>query len=116
MLSDPARVYEIDPLRLKDPSTLAANTLHLSRLCKNILDSITASLDTIPPPFNILLYGVRRATAAHFADAQLSAVGGIVFLRFITPALVSPQQCGLCDSALPPAILRGLLLCSKVGQ
>lgn len=128
--------------------TRRANTAALTRLCKAILDGILLSDDAFPPLLRLLLFGVRRATTPVFPEAQLSAVGGIVFLRFITPALVAPSTSGtpscvivsfytyssmndvvgaffLCrrclttssgawDQSLPPAVQRGLLLCSKV--
>eukprot|EP00047_Mylnosiga_fluctuans_P015123 m.43539 g.43539 ORF g.43539 m.43539 type:complete len:2596 (+) comp5784_c0_seq3:20-7807(+) len=116
MISEDKIAYEIDPGRLRDQAQLAANTDSLSKLCRNILDAILSSEEALPPLLRLLLYGVRQATIPKFTEAQLFPVGGILFLRFFTPALVTPQACGVWDQPLPPAVQRGLLLCSKVLQ
>lgn len=115
-MADPTRSYEIDPTRVKEGAQVAAGFTALTKMCGSVLDAILASVDAIPLHLRLLLFGVRRAAAARFPDAQLSAVGGILFLRFITPALVAPQSCGVWDHALPTLAQRGLLLCSKVLQ
>lgn len=50
-----------------------------------------------------------------FPDAGISAVGGLVFLRFICPIVVSPDGSGLCD-APSKELRRGLVFIAKIIQ
>lgn len=47
---------------------------------------------------------------------NIGAVGTVIFLRFINPAIVSPQELGIVSKAVPSAVKRGLMLMSKILQ
>ena len=52
-----------------------------------------------------------------FSDIGLSIVGGIMFLRLINPAIVSPVKYNLLDARdITPEGQRGLLIISKILQ
>lgn len=44
----------------------------------------------------------------------MGAVGTVIFLRFINPAIVSPCESGIVDRQPPQKIKRGLMLVSKI--
>jgi neurofibromin 1 len=46
----------------------------------------------------------------------MGAVGTVIFLRFINPAIVSPCESGIVDRQPPQKIKRGLMLVSKILQ
>lgn len=47
---------------------------------------------------------------------NIGAVGTVIFLRFINPAIVSAQEHGIVEGAVPPLLKRGLMLMSKILQ
>lgn len=47
---------------------------------------------------------------------NIGAVGTVIFLRFINPAIVSPQELGIVEKQVPSAVKRGLMLMSKILQ
>ena len=53
---------------------------------------------------------------AHFPDSGLDTVNSAIFLRFINPAIVSPQTYNLVQGDVPPGVRRGLTFISKVLQ
>lgn len=48
-----------------------------------------------------------------WAESKYSAVGGFLFLRFICPAIVSPET---VDLPVDPSFRKGLLLITKIMQ
>lgn len=117
MLAKPERNYEIDPVKLKLGESLDDNIANLHVLAAHIFDSVLASSKFVPTAFCMLCFALRRATQARYPDAALSPVGGFFFLRFVSPALVSPAAHGFDEmEGLPPRVHRGLLLASKVVQ
>ena len=49
-------------------------------------------------------------------QSNIGAVGTVIFLRFINPAIVSPFEMGIVEKNPPPNIKRGLMLMSKILQ
>ena len=47
---------------------------------------------------------------------NIGAVGTVLFLRFINPAIVSPYEMGIVEKQPPAHIKRGLMLMSKILQ
>lgn len=47
---------------------------------------------------------------------NIGAVGTVIFLRFINPAIVSPQELGIVGKQVPSSVKRGLMLMSKILQ
>ena len=50
----------------------------------------------------------------HFPDSSVDTVNSAIFLRFINPAIVSPQSYGLVQGEIPNNVRRGLTFLSKV--
>ena len=51
---------------------------------------------------------------AHFPDSGLDTVNSALFLRFVNPAIVSPQSYNLVQGEIPISVRRGLTFISKV--
>lgn len=47
---------------------------------------------------------------------NIGAVGTVIFLRFINPAIVSAQEHGIVEGPVPALLKRGLMLMSKILQ
>ncbi|KAK2723413.1 hypothetical protein QYM36_001922, partial [Artemia franciscana] len=47
---------------------------------------------------------------------NIGAVGTVIFLRFINPAIVSPYEMGIIEKQPPSSVKRGLMLVSKILQ
>eukprot|EP00052_Salpingoeca_macrocollata_P027084 m.255425 g.255425 ORF g.255425 m.255425 type:complete len:2782 (+) comp22689_c2_seq1:322-8667(+) len=112
----PAASYEIDESRLRPGEDLQQNISALQQLCLNIFTAIMDSIGDVSANLRMVCCAVRRATARAFPESQLNSVGGLLFLRFLTPALVSPHSHGVFDGSLPLVSMRGLLLASKALQ
>lgn len=53
---------------------------------------ITDSLEELPEAFKYVCHVISETVSAKFENAALSAVGSFLFLRFICPAVISPEQ------------------------
>jgi serine/threonine protein kinase len=118
---------ELDAFRLPDGLTekernefVRKSGKRLIKLAEEVLQSVLKSVDAIPPAIRKFLLNAR----SHFKKindvedlvATRLVVVGLFFLRFICPALVTPQVYGLCDFELTPEVQRGLILLGKVVQ
>ncbi|EDQ90230.1 uncharacterized protein MONBRDRAFT_16390, partial [Monosiga brevicollis MX1] len=114
------RCYELDPNRTpqQTPEELNQSRHNVEDLCTAILTRLRDSIEDMPTSLRGILMVVRAAVASQFPEAELGAVGAIVFLRYISPAIVSPVQQGLLPDStrLPLNVLRALLFASKVLQ
>ena len=55
-----------------------------------------------------------QVVVTHFPDSSVDTVNSAIFLRFINPAIVSPQSYGLIQGEVPNNVRRGLTFLSKV--
>lgn len=110
--------YEIDPTKLEEDGDIKLNQKNLLELTQQILDSILSSASDFPPQLNLMCICLRDVICKRYpnSDIYLKAVGTVIFLRFINPAIVSPYDFGIVDKQPPPKIMRGLMLVSKILQ
>lgn len=110
--------YEIDSTRLEKNGDIDVNQRNLLKLTKQILDSILASANDFPPQLNSMCICLRQVLCKKYpnSDTNLKAVGTVIFLRFINPAIVSPYEAGIVDRQPSQRTLRGLMLVSKILQ
>lgn len=111
--------YEIDSTRLEEDGDLDINRRNLLKLTKQILDSILSSAADFPPQLNSMCICLRQVLGRKYPNSttsNLKAVGTVIFLRFINPAIVSPYEAGIVDTSPPPRSMRGLMLVSKILQ
>ncbi len=72
-----------------------------------------------PPPHGLtpqVLQHAHAALVAKFGESAGGAVGALVFLRFLCPAICHPDAYGVLESPSPPDRMRGLVLLSKTIQ
>eukprot|EP00054_Salpingoeca_dolichothecata_P028574 m.218407 g.218407 ORF g.218407 m.218407 type:complete len:2785 (-) comp26259_c1_seq1:68-8422(-) len=116
MMDAPDVSYEVDPAKLGPEENLEENQKRLQALASQFFEAILNSLGKVPAHLRLVCHAIRSATKPLFPESELSAVGGVMFLRYFTPALVSPQFFGIVHNPLPPRVSRALLLCSKILQ
>nr|XP_037875143.1 neurofibromin isoform X8 [Bombyx mori] len=115
----PELSFEVDPARLEPNQDIEANRANLIELTKEVFDRIVNSADKFPPQLRSMchcLYQVLSKRFAQFPQTSVGAVGTVLFLRFINPAIVSPQEMGIVCRPVPSAFKRGLMLMSKILQ
>lgn len=110
--------YEIDSSRLEVDDDIDVNQENLLKLTKEILDSVLSSASNFPPQLNSMCICLRQVLAKKYpnSNTNLKAVGTVIFLRFINPAIVSPYEAGIVDKQPAPKTMRGLMLVSKILQ
>lgn len=110
--------YEIDPSRVEVDDNIDRNRDNLLKLTRKILNSILVSAQDFPPQLNSMCICLSQVLHKKFPDSDTNtrAVGTVIFLRFINPAIVSPYESGIVHTQPHPRVMRGLMLVSKILQ
>lgn len=119
LIEDPDKNFEVDPSRLPNEDHIEENRRNVIELTEKFFNSIINSVDKFPPQLRSMchcLYQVLTKRFPQFPQNNIGAVGTVIFLRFINPAIVSPQEQGIFTKAIPPNAKRGLMLMSKILQ
>ncbi|CAH1153410.1 unnamed protein product [Phaedon cochleariae] len=119
LLDDPSHSFEVDPARLEPNEDIEENRQNLIALTQKVFDAIVNSADKFPPQLRSMchcLYQVLSKRFPQFPQNNIGAVGTVIFLRFINPAIVSPQEMGIVSKPVPNSVKRGLMLMSKILQ
>ncbi|KAJ8986296.1 hypothetical protein NQ317_010008 [Molorchus minor] len=89
LLDEPSCSFEVDPARLEPNEDIEENRQNLIALTQRVFDAIVLS---------------KRFP--QFPQNNIGAVGTVIFLRFINPAIVSPQEMGIVCKQVPGSIKR----------
>ncbi|XP_035778220.1 neurofibromin-like isoform X7 [Anopheles albimanus] len=119
LLDEPTSSFEVDPARLEPSEDIENNRKNLIALTQKVFDAIVNSADRFPPQLRSMchcLYQVLSKRFPNLLQNNIGAVGTVIFLRFINPAIVSPQELGIVGKQVPTQIKRGLMLMSKILQ
>uniref|UniRef100_T1J6E5 Neurofibromin n=1 Tax=Strigamia maritima TaxID=126957 RepID=T1J6E5_STRMM len=119
LIQQPYLSYEVDPARLNDGENLELNRQNLMHLTQKVFDAIISSSDRFPPQLRSMCHCLYQVLSKRFPQLSLNnigAVGTVIFLRFINPAIVSPYETGIVEQQPPQAVKRGLMLVSKILQ
>ena len=141
LLEDPSMSFEVDPARLDPKEDITDNRSQLVSLTQRVFSAIVSSADKFPTQLRSMchcLYQVLSKRYPQFPQNNIGAVGTVIFLRFINPAIglfffllswskkhkfillfiltVSPYEMGILDRQPPHNIKRGLMLMSKTLQ
>jgi hypothetical protein len=106
---------EIDPSKVKDMSKLQENLNHLMEYCRAMIDSIVASLVQRPQWLQFICSVLWCNVEAKFGQFKYAAVGGFFFLRFLCPAILTPDAHGMIP-VVSKELRRTLTLMAKVLQ
>lgn len=113
-IKDKNTELEVDPVKLSDSSTLAQNQENLKKSCTKLFGLIKKSVDDFPTEIRQICSRLHSAVEERWNRGQ-QAVGAAIFLRWICPALVTPER-KLTSHKVSGAARRRLLLVSKVLQ
>ncbi|PSN44310.1 Neurofibromin [Blattella germanica] len=119
LLEETNQSFEVDPARLDPTEDIEENRRNLIALTQKVFDAIVSSADKFPPQLRSMchcLYQVLSKRFPQFPQNNIGAVGTVIFLRFINPAIVSPQEMGIVTKQVPHTVKRGLMLMSKILQ
>ncbi|XP_053968460.1 neurofibromin isoform X3 [Anastrepha ludens] len=119
LLDDPNTSYEVDPARLEPGEDLERNKENLMALTKRFFEAILNSVDRFPSQLRSMCHCLYQVLSKRFPtvlQTNIGAVGTVIFLRFINPAIVSPQELGIVGRQVPASVKRGLMLMSKILQ
>ncbi|XP_023719668.1 neurofibromin isoform X2 [Cryptotermes secundus] len=119
LLEEPSQSFEVDPARLDPSENIEENRRNLIALTQKVFDAIVSSADKFPPQLRSMchcLYQVLSKRFPLFPQNNIGAVGTVIFLRFINPAIVSPQEMSIVIKQVPQSVKRGLMLMSKILQ
>ncbi|KAJ2943372.1 hypothetical protein O0L34_g12181 [Tuta absoluta] len=118
-LDTPSISFEVDPARLDPTQDIEENRRNLISLTTEVFERIINSAERFPPQLRSMchcLYQVLSKRFSQFPQTSVGAVGTVLFLRFINPAIVSPQEMGVVCRSVPACVKRGLMLMSKILQ
>ncbi|KAK7086666.1 Neurofibromin 1 [Halocaridina rubra] len=119
LTDDCTHSYEVDPARLDPTEDVDANRRNLIALTQRVFGAIISSAEKFPPQLRSMchcLYQVLSKRFPQFPQNNIGAVGTVIFLRFINPAIVSPCETGILDRQPSQQVKRGLMLMSKILQ
>lgn len=85
-------------------------------MCQALIDLICSSMPQVPVLFRAICHHVWETVDSRFPDSRHSSVGSFIFLRFLCPAIVSPESVDLELPAGSKENRRGLLLITKIIQ
>ncbi|KAJ3122925.1 Ras GTPase activating protein ira2 [Nowakowskiella sp. JEL0407] len=113
----PPLTFETDPNKLSPTEDLDTNLKNLKIVSQAFLDAIILNQKSLPPAMSAVCAMIARVVGAKIPDAALTAVGSFIFLRFVCPAIISPEVHELVIQPISSKELkRGLILIAKVIQ
>ncbi|TPX48503.1 hypothetical protein SeLEV6574_g01999 [Synchytrium endobioticum] len=116
MSRHPPPSFEVDPNRLAPNDDLNRNLKNLISVSQAFLNAILSSGYKFPRALKEVCMHIAKVVSERFPEAKIMAVGGFVFLRFLCPAIVSPEGADLVPPIQSKELRRGLVLVTKVIQ
>eukprot|EP01100_Stratorugosa_tubuloviscum_P000181 TRINITY_DN1038_c1_g1_i1.p1 TRINITY_DN1038_c1_g1~~TRINITY_DN1038_c1_g1_i1.p1 ORF type:complete len:534 (+),score=237.73 TRINITY_DN1038_c1_g1_i1:74-1675(+) len=110
--------FEIDPAKMVEGDIIEENRRNLLEASVLFFNGIRRSISNCPILFRRICYELQQAVVLKFPESRHSVVGGFFFLRFLCPAIISPEGFGVIpsDTPLSDDARRALVLVSKLLQ
>uniref|UniRef100_V5ET08 Ras GTPase activating protein RasGAP n=2 Tax=Kalmanozyma brasiliensis (strain GHG001) TaxID=1365824 RepID=V5ET08_KALBG len=105
---------EMDPTRIEPGGSVFDNQAALEEIAQAFIDAICSSAHRVPAVLRELCRHIRDVLDARFPASRYQGVGGLMFLRFISPAVVSPHMIDINLTGPSKDLRRGLVLISKI--
>lgn len=105
---------EMDPSRVEPGGSALRNQEALEEIAQAFIDAICSSAHRVPAVLRELCRHIRSVLDARFPASRYQGVGGFMFLRFISPAVVSPHMIDINLTGPSKDLRRGLVLISKI--
>jgi len=109
----------LDPLKIGDANVdTDENAYQLALACQKIFNVIKQNDSLVPDEFRTIFIKISEVIMMKFGseEACFKAIGGLLFLRLITPAITAPSSFGLLKEPPNQIAQRQLLLIAKVLQ
>lgn len=106
---------EVDPTKMTENDNLKDNIAALNTSINLFLTTIFEEFKKAPHQLKMIANEMAKAVEEKFPDKKIQAIGGFMFLRFICPAISTPEVHGLCKS-IHDHTKRHFLLIAKVIQ
>jgi len=104
---------EVDPKRVLVTEDIQRNQQRLKTVIRSTLEVVFSSVASFSDEVKGLFLALKGVVANKFPDMQDAVISNFFFLRFVCPALVSPDVVGLCDEVPGLHARRTLTLISK---
>lgn len=120
LVTEPEKyAFETNPDKLPSGDNLESNYPKFDRSVKFLVDALYNSVNEIPPVIKEICHTISTCASIKFPDVKdssITSVSAFFMLRFLCPALVSPEGEGLLE--LPPSkeVRRTLLILAKILQ
>lgn len=99
---------ELNPLRVSE-AECAANAAQLLEMCQNFVAHVCRSSDYCPPTVRRAFHVISMEVARRLPAMYLQSIANLLFLRFLSPAIVTPRH----GQSRTPAEQRTLTLVAK---
>ncbi len=107
---------EMDPSRVEPGGSALKNQTALEEIAQAFIDAICSSAHRVPAVLRELCRHIRNVLDTRFPASRYQGVGGLMFLRFISPAVVSPHMIDINLTGPSKDLRRGLVLISKISS
>lgn len=111
----PGHGYELDPGKVGE-DVATSNQRNVEIVATSFLKIVTSSVPAIPGMFREICAHIAKTVVGVWPESKFAATGAFIFLRFISPAVVSPET---VDVEVPDdniTIRRGLMVVAKIIQ
>ncbi|KAH9030143.1 hypothetical protein EDB85DRAFT_1456161 [Lactarius pseudohatsudake] len=109
--------YILDPTKVTEEQELRQNLKNVEVVAASFLSIVSSSLPALPSMFHELCAHIYEAVQKIWPNARYAALGAFVFLRFISPVIVSPSEIDIEIPQDNPVVLRqGLMMIAKIIQ
>ncbi|KAJ5066806.1 ras gtpase-activating protein [Anaeramoeba ignava] len=110
------KLIEIDSMREKSPEILKNNLNLVKDFVTKFLKSIYLAKNYFPVEIKHICQYSKNSISKKFPNHSLLGVAGLVFLRFICPAIVSPEVYGIIQETLTIHSQKNLILIARIIQ
>lgn len=107
--------FEVNPSLLPPGADLEDNIANVIAASEMFISKIKGSAKDVPPRLKQVFHFLQSSVQRKYPNSAVTVVGGIFFLRFICPAIVSPEFYRIVPEVGEKA-RRALLLISKILQ
>ncbi|KAI0737738.1 hypothetical protein C8Q80DRAFT_1276173 [Daedaleopsis nitida] len=106
--------YELDSAKVSKEE-LMQNKETVEFITGKFLEIISLSIPTLPSIIREICAHIAKAVNEVWPEAKFAALGAFIFLRFISPAIVTPET---VDVSIPNdvTVRRGLMIIAKIIQ
>lgn len=118
-ITDQQISYEIDSSKVGNTENVQKNMEMLISKVENLLSRINSPvmIDKMPLGIRIIAYYIYQLGQRYFPHGNIwTAIGTILILRYVNPALVFPEKYNFKLAVVSPTARRNLILIAKVLQ